>query len=201
VLTRPTPCYRLRARPVDNSADIRGPPGPLAGRVKRPRRSSTCAGASHPRGLPEMHPDRTRSPDPAGLKRCSACGEEKRAADFYVSRGRLSSYCKDCQRQASRLAYRRRRQDPAARARMRSIDRLRKRQERARLVQLDPDRERRAGRTPFTTTRMPTSAPGAATTACTPRLPQPGSPRKPTPAEPRPSSSGASTASRTTDGS
>jgi hypothetical protein len=92
-----------------------------------------------------MHPDRTRSPAPAERKRCFACGEEKRAADFYVSRGRLSSYCKDCQRQASRLAYRRR-QDPAARARMRSIDRLRKRQERARLAPLDPDRERRAGR-------------------------------------------------------
>jgi hypothetical protein len=29
---------------------------------------------------------------------------------------------------------------------MRSVDRLRKRQERARLAQLDPDRERRAGR-------------------------------------------------------
>jgi hypothetical protein len=29
---------------------------------------------------------------------------------------------------------------------MRSIDRLRKRQERTRLAQLDPDRERRAGR-------------------------------------------------------
>jgi hypothetical protein len=93
-----------------------------------------------------MHPDRTRSHDPADPKRCSACGAEKRAADFYVSRGRLSSYCKDCQRQASRRAYRRRRQDPTARARMRSIDRLRKRQERARLAQLDPDRERRAGR-------------------------------------------------------
>jgi len=93
-----------------------------------------------------MQPDRTRSTDPAELRRCSACGQEKRAADFYVSRDRLSSYCKDGQRQASRLAYRRRRQDPAARARMRSIDRLRKRQERTRLAQLDPDRERRAGR-------------------------------------------------------
>ena len=93
-----------------------------------------------------MHPDRTRSYDPAGLKRCSACGEEKRAADFYESGGRLSSYCKDCQRQASQRAYRRRRQDPAARAHMRSIDRLRKRQERARLAQLDPERERRVGR-------------------------------------------------------
>jgi hypothetical protein len=93
-----------------------------------------------------MHPDRTRSHDPAGLKRCSACGEEKRAADFYASGGRLSSYCKDCQRQASRLAYRQRRQDLAVRARMRSVDRLRKRRERARLAQLDPDRERCAGR-------------------------------------------------------
>jgi hypothetical protein len=49
-----------------------------------------------------MHPDRTRSHDPAGLKPCSVCGEEKRAADFYESGGRISSYCKDCQRQASR---------------------------------------------------------------------------------------------------
>ena len=93
-----------------------------------------------------MHPDRTRSHDPAGLKRCSACGEAKPAVDFYVTGGRLSSYCRDCQRQASRRAYRQRRQDPAARARMRSVDRLRKRQERVRLAQLDPDRERRAGR-------------------------------------------------------
>jgi recombinational DNA repair protein (RecF pathway) len=93
-----------------------------------------------------MHPDRTRSTAPVEPKRCSACGEEKRAADFYVSRGRLSSYCKDCQRQASRLAYPPSPEDPAAQARMRSIDRLRKRQERARLAQLDPDRERRAGR-------------------------------------------------------
>jgi hypothetical protein len=63
-----------------------------------------------------MHPDRTRSHDSAGLKRCSACGEEKQAAAFYASRGRLSSYCKDCQRQASRLAYRRHHQDPAVHA-------------------------------------------------------------------------------------
>jgi hypothetical protein len=91
-----------------------------------------------------MHRDRTTH-DPARLelKRCSACTEVKRAEDFYLSRGRLSSYCKGCQRQASRIAYRRRRQDPAARAQMRSVDRLRKRQERTRLAQLDPDRERR----------------------------------------------------------
>ena len=95
-----------------------------------------------------MQPDRTRSHDPAASerKRCSACGEAKPAVDFYVTGGRLFSYCKDCQRQASRLAYRRRRQDPTARTQMRSVDRLRKRQERARLAQLDPDRERRAGR-------------------------------------------------------
>jgi ribosomal protein L20 len=61
-----------------------------------------------------MQHDRTRSTDPARLelKRCSACAAVKRAEDFYESRGRLSSYCKDCQRRASQLAYRRRRQDP-----------------------------------------------------------------------------------------
>jgi hypothetical protein len=94
-----------------------------------------------------MHPDRTtRDPARLALKRCSACADVKRAEDFYASRGRLSSYCKDCQRRASRLAYRRRQQDPAARAQMRAVDRARKRQERARLAQLDPDRERRAER-------------------------------------------------------
>jgi recombinational DNA repair protein (RecF pathway) len=95
-----------------------------------------------------MQRDRTtRDPARPELKRCSACAEVKRAEDFYVSHGRLSSYCKDCQRRASRIAYRRRRQDPATRAQMRSVDRLRKRQERARRAQLDPDRERRAERT------------------------------------------------------
>jgi hypothetical protein len=60
-----------------------------------------------------MQRDRsTRDPARLELKRCSACAEVKRVEDFYVSRGRLSSYCKDCQRQASRRAYRRRRQDP-----------------------------------------------------------------------------------------
>jgi hypothetical protein len=79
------------------------------------------------------------------LKRCSACAQVKRAEDFYHSRGRLSSYCKDCQRRASQLAYRRRRQDPDELARMRAVDLGRKRRERARLAELDPDRERRAG--------------------------------------------------------
>jgi hypothetical protein len=94
-----------------------------------------------------MQHDRTRSSDSArlALKRCSACATVKRAEAFYESRGRLSSYCKDCQRRASQLAYRRRRQDPDELGRMRSVDRRRKRRERARLAELDPNRERRAG--------------------------------------------------------
>ena len=94
-----------------------------------------------------MQHDRTRSSDPArlALKRCSACAEAKRAEDFYESRGRLSSYCKACQRRASQRAYRRRRQDPDELGRMRSVDRRRKRRQRARLAELDPNRERRAG--------------------------------------------------------
>ena len=94
-----------------------------------------------------MQSDRIRSQDPARLelKRCSACAEVKRAEDFYASHGRLSSYCKDCQRRASRLAYRRRRANPDQHASMRAADRVRKRRERARIAELDPDRERRAG--------------------------------------------------------
>jgi hypothetical protein len=90
-------------------------------------------------------PTSRRGPARLELKRCSACAEVKRAEDFYQSRGRLSSYCKDCQRQASQRAYRRRRQNPDALARMRAVDLGRKRRERARLAELDPDRERRAG--------------------------------------------------------
>ena len=78
-------------------------------------------------------------------KSCSACCQTKPASEFYVSRGRLSSYCKSCQRRVSNDAYRRRRQDAAECERMRQLDRARKRAERARLAQVDPDRERRAG--------------------------------------------------------
>jgi hypothetical protein len=94
-----------------------------------------------------MQHDPTRLRDPARLelKRCSACAEVKRAEDFYQSRERLSSYCKDCQRRASRLAYRRRRQNPDELGRMRAVDLQRKRRERARLAELDPGRERRSG--------------------------------------------------------
>jgi hypothetical protein len=101
-----------------------------------------------PERTPEMQQDGIRPRDPSRLelKRCSACAEVKRAEDFYESQGRLSSYCKDCQRLASRRAYKRRRQDPNVSAHMRAVDRRRKRRERARLAQLDPERERRAGR-------------------------------------------------------
>jgi hypothetical protein len=94
-----------------------------------------------------MQHDPTSRRDPARLERtrCSACAQVKRAEDFYHSRGRLSSYCKDCQRRASQRAYRRRRQDPDELGRMRAVDLRRKRRERARLAELDPERERRAG--------------------------------------------------------
>jgi recombinational DNA repair protein (RecF pathway) len=93
-----------------------------------------------------MQHDRTPvAPRRPASKSCSACGETKPASEFYVSRGRLSSYCKSCQRRVSNDAYRRRRQDAAERERMRQLDRARKRAERARLAQVDPDRERRAG--------------------------------------------------------
>jgi hypothetical protein len=65
--------------------------------------------------------------------------------EFYVSRGRLSGYCKPCQRRISNQAYRCRRQDAAERERIRQVDRARKRAERACLARVDPDRERRAG--------------------------------------------------------
>ena len=80
-----------------------------------------------------MHPDRTPvMPRRPASKGCPACGTTKPADDYYVSRGRLSSYCKSCQRRISNDAYRRRRQDAGQRERMRQLDRARKRAERAR---------------------------------------------------------------------
>lgn len=62
-----------------------------------------------------MHPDRTPvAPRRPASKGCPACGTIKPADDFYVSRGRLSSYCKRCQRRVSNDAYRCRRQDAAS---------------------------------------------------------------------------------------
>jgi hypothetical protein len=96
---------------------------------------------------------RPRDPSRLELKRCSACAVVKRAEDFYESQGRLSSYCKDCQRLASRRAYQRRRRDPNVSAHMRAVDRRRKRRERERLARVDPDRERRASRARRTAVR------------------------------------------------
>jgi hypothetical protein len=79
-------------------------------------------------------------------KRCPTCAVTKPARDFYVSRGRLSTYCKACQRVASRQSYHRRRQDPTLAAQIRDRDRRRKRLERRRAATVDADRERRNGR-------------------------------------------------------
>jgi len=66
-------------------------------------------------------------------KRCPRCGQLKSAEEFYRrGRGRrLSSYCQPCTRAASRVAQRRRRQDPAAAELVRSVDRVRQRRRRA----------------------------------------------------------------------
>jgi hypothetical protein len=79
-------------------------------------------------------------------KCCPTCEVTKPAGDFYLSRGRLSTYCKACQRVASRQSYHRRRQDPTLAAQIRDRDRRRKRLERRRAATVDPDRERRNGR-------------------------------------------------------
>jgi hypothetical protein len=91
--------------------------------------------------------------DPSGAapaepqdKRCAASCTTNSADQFYISRGRLSAYCKACQRAKSAAAYRRRRSEPTERARMRALDRQRKRAKRARLARTDADRERRHSR-------------------------------------------------------
>jgi recombinational DNA repair protein (RecF pathway) len=65
------------------------------------------------------------------VKRCPRCGRVRAAAEFYRRRsGRLSSYCRSCQRAAARLARQRRRQAPAAAERLRAVDRARQRHHR-----------------------------------------------------------------------
>jgi recombinational DNA repair protein (RecF pathway) len=65
-------------------------------------------------------------------KRCSRCGRVRPAGEFYRRRsGRLSSYCRSCQRAAARLARSRRRQDPATAHQLRAVDRIRQRRRRA----------------------------------------------------------------------
>jgi hypothetical protein len=65
-------------------------------------------------------------------KRCPRCGRVRPVGEFYRRRsGRLSSYCRACQRAAARLARQRRRQDPAAVEQWRAVDRARQRRRRA----------------------------------------------------------------------
>ena len=116
----PTPFQQDAVRPTDKSTDK--PP--------------TTRGPAH----------HTHTPPARTAKRCPTCALTKPAGDFYISRGRLSTYCKACQRLASRQSYHRRRQDPALAEQIRDRDRRRKRLERRRAATVDPDRERRNGR-------------------------------------------------------
>jgi hypothetical protein len=65
-------------------------------------------------------------------KRCPRCGQVKPAGQFYRRRHgrRLSPYCQPCTRAASREIRNRRRQDPAAAERLRTVDRARQRRHR-----------------------------------------------------------------------
>jgi len=65
------------------------------------------------------------------VKRCPRCGRIRPAAEFYRRRsGRLSSYCRSCQRVAARAARHRRCQAPAATEQLRAVDRVRQRRHR-----------------------------------------------------------------------
>jgi hypothetical protein len=67
----------------------------------------------------------------SAVKRCPRCGRVRPAVEFYRRRsGRLSSYCRSCQRAAARAARRRRRQDATAAERLRAVDRTRQRRHR-----------------------------------------------------------------------
>ena len=75
-------------------------------------------------------------------KRCPDCGERRPASAFYMRlNGQFSAYCKSHQRARAKASYNRRRQDPATLARMRELDRIRKRTSRARRKTLGSDRE------------------------------------------------------------
>jgi hypothetical protein len=66
------------------------------------------------------------------VKRCPQCGRVRPAGEFYRRRsGRLSSYCRSCQRAAARLARQRHRQDPNAAQELRAVDRIRQHRHRA----------------------------------------------------------------------
>jgi hypothetical protein len=103
-----------------------------------------------------MQPDRNNPPAlvrDAG-KQCPDCGEDRPASAFYVRRnGQLSAYCKPHQRQRAKASYHRRRQDPAALARMREADRIRKRASRARRKALGARSEAQLARSRATAAR------------------------------------------------
>jgi hypothetical protein len=97
-----------------------------------------------------MQPDRNNPPAlvrDAG-KPCPDCCERRPASAFYRrSNGQLSAYCKPHQRERAKASYHhRRRQDPAALARMREADRIRKRESRARRKALGAGRDARRAR-------------------------------------------------------
>jgi hypothetical protein len=67
----------------------------------------------------------------SAVKRCPRCGLIRPAQEFYRRRsGRLSSYCRSCQRAAARLARLRRHQDATAVEQLRAVDRARQRRRR-----------------------------------------------------------------------
>jgi hypothetical protein len=91
-----------------------------------------------------MQPDRNNPPALVrdAARRCPDCGEYRPASAFYRrSNGQLSAYCKPHQRERAKASYQRRRQDPAALARMREADRIRKRESRARRKALGAGRD------------------------------------------------------------
>jgi hypothetical protein len=67
----------------------------------------------------------------SAVKRCPRCGRVRAAGEFYRRRsGRLSSYCRSCERAAARAARQRRRHDPAGVEGLRAVDRARQRRRR-----------------------------------------------------------------------
>jgi hypothetical protein len=91
-----------------------------------------------------MQPDRNNPPADvrAAGERCPDCREHRPASAFYVRpNGQFSAYCKPHQRERAKASYQRRRQDPAALARMREADRIRKRASRAQRKALGAGRE------------------------------------------------------------
>lgn len=62
------------------------------------------------------------------VERCPRCGRVRQAGEFYS--GRLSSFCRSCQRAAGRLARQRHREDQAAADQLRAVNRIRQRRRR-----------------------------------------------------------------------